>query len=148
MSQSTYAPSFALLVKRLGEFLVEFEKKDPSLMATDEWTVKDILCHLVFWHENYAANYNALANSEEPPLFDKPTYLLNTQGVKSLRKLPVSLLVERLHKANNILKTCIVDNNVPRMTYKKRGRVYDTADFIEMVAGHFKTHTIHVRRAK
>jgi hypothetical protein len=117
-------------------------------MATDQWTVKDILCHIVYWHENYTSNYQALAKKLPPPLLDGPGYKLNQEGVTSLRKFSETELIARLHKANNILRYCIIEKQVPKMTYKKDGHIYNTEDFLHMVARHLMTHTIQVRRAK
>ena len=129
-------------------FIAEVKSKRSDLMATDEWTVKDVLCHIVFWHENYAANYKALAEGKEPPLLDGPGYKLNTQGVASLRRLPIKKLIAKLREANRALYISVVQKRVPRITYKKNGRVYKTADFLELVARHVRTHTIQARRAK
>ena len=117
-------------------------------MATDIWTVKEVLCHIVFWHENYAANYNALANNLQPPLLDGPGYKLNVDGAASLRKYPLEELTQRLQKAQNILYACIVEKGVPQMTYKKGGHIYKTSEFLDVIARHIATHTKHVTRAK
>ena len=103
----------------LNLFIQEIKSKKLTLMSTDEWKVKDVLCHLVFWHENYAANYHALATHQEPPLFNAPGYKLNKQGVAMLRKLPMETLIKRLENAQKILYLTIVELKVPQMIYKK-----------------------------
>ncbi len=37
---------------------------------------------------------------------------------------------------------------VPRMTYSKGGRTYETAEFLKMVISHINTHTKQVRKLK
>jgi hypothetical protein len=65
---SNYKKLFALFSDSVENFIYEVKNKKSTLMATDEWTVKDKLCHIAFWHENYSVNYKALAKHKDPPL--------------------------------------------------------------------------------
>lgn len=116
-------------------------------MVTDEWTVKDVLCHIVFWHENYAANYEALSRHEDPPLPEGMS-TINERGVSLLKRYARKVLIGRLQKADISLRKSIVEKQVPRMTYSKGGRTYETDHFLEMIARHIETHTKQVKRAK
>lgn len=145
--KENYKQLMARLSEKLKELVIEVKNKNSKLMATDEWTVKDELCHIVFWHETYAANYYALATHQEPPLPDKMSSI-NKRGVSELRKLTIRELVNKLDKAQKVLYECIVEKEVPRMTYSKSGRVYESADFLEMITKHISSHTLQVRRAK
>lgn len=142
-----YAKLFSTLSNNVDVFINEVKSKKSTQMATKEWTVKEVLCHIVFWHENYAANYNALANNEVPPLPEGMS-TINVRGVASLKKYPTKDLIERLQKAHASLCTSIVEKNVPQMTYSKGGRTYATEYFLEMIARHIATHTNQVKRAK
>ena len=144
---NNYKKIFTSLSESIELFIKEVKNKKTSLMATDEWTVKDVLCHIVFWHENYAANYQALANHEIPKLPEGMS-TINKRGVSSLRKLSRKELIERLHKAHLSLEDSIIKKQVPQMTYSKGGRTYKTDDFLQMITGHIFTHTKQVRRAK
>lgn len=148
MTSTDYTHLFMVLSKNLEEFIDEVKKKKSSFMATDEWTVKEVLCHIVFWHENYAANYKALADGKEPPLYDAPGYQLNYDGVTLFNRHSVPTLIRRAQKAQSILKIAILESRIPQMTYKKNGRTYKTEEFLDMVARHIHTHTLQIRRAK
>ncbi len=148
MTVINYRNKFTELSNSLDVFIGEVKKKKMSLMATDEWTVKDVLCHIVFWHESYAANYKALAANLDPPLLEGPGYALNIEGVSMLRNISAAKLIERLRKAQNTLYESIVKKGVPKMTYKQGGRVYSTPEFLHLIAGHLLTHATQVRRAK
>jgi hypothetical protein len=142
-----YKQLFDNLSNNLDIFIEKVKKKKLTLMATDDWTVKDELCHITFWHENYAANYKALAEHIDPPLPEGMS-TINMAGVMSLRKFSIKELIKRLRKANKSLYTSIVVSKVPRMTYSKGGRTYESQDFLEMIAHHILTHTKQVRMAK
>jgi hypothetical protein len=148
MKRSNYKKLFMKLSNNLDIFIQEVKSKKSNLMATDKWTVKDVLCHIVFWHESYAANFDALAMSQEPSLLDGPGYKLNKEGVSFLKKYTVKELIKRLKKAQNTLYRSIVVKGVSQMTYKKEGHVYTTSDFLGVIARHILTHTKHVKRAK
>ena len=143
----SYVELFNTFTSSIEEFIHEVKSKKSNLMATDEWSVKDELCHIVFWHENYAANYKALAEHKEPPLPEGMS-TINVKGVKSLRKYPIKQLISRLYEANNSLYNSIVVKKVPRMTYSKGGSTYETAYFLESISRHINTHAKQVRRAK
>ncbi len=143
-----YEAEFAVLANNLNFFVDELKKKKSTLMATDKWTIKDVLCHIVFWHENYAANYKASSENKEPPLLVGPGYKLNPDGVALFRKYSISELIDKLLKAQNSLYQSIVVKKVPKMTYKKDGRIYTTSEFLNLIARHIATHTKHVKKAK
>lgn len=142
-----YKELFAILSNNIETFVTEVKSKKSGLMATDEWTVKDELCHIVFWHENYAANYKALSEHRDPPL-PEGLSTINMTGVMSLRKYPIKELIARLYRANRSLHKSIVEKKVPQMTYSKGGRTYKTDHFLDMIARHVNTHTKQVKRAK
>ncbi len=147
MSQ-TYAALFDALTQKLELFLEVVKSKKSTLMATDEWTVKDVLCHIVFWHEQYAANYASLAAHTTPVIPKLSANKLNMPGVRSLRTYSIKQLIERLQTAHASLYSSIVEKKVPRMTYHVGGRTYETDEFLEMICRHFNAHTMQVKRAK
>lgn len=142
-----YKELFTILSVAIEVFIDEVKNKKFSLMATDEWSVKDELRHIVFWHENYAANYKALSEHKNPPLPDGMS-TINMAGVLLLKKYSIKTLINKLQIANKSLYNSIVVKEVPQMTYSKGGRTYKTADFLEMITRHITTHTKQVKSAK
>jgi hypothetical protein len=143
----SYTEHFSEVTRQLDLFVQTVKRKKSTLMSTDEWTVKDELCHIVFWHENYAANYKALAEHTDPPL-PQDMSSINMAGVLWLRHYSIKELLRRLQEAHESLYTSIVVHKVPQMTYSKGGRVYNTDAFLAMIARHIQTHTTRVDRAR
>lgn len=143
----SYTSLFNNLTQNLELFIQEVNAKKLTQKATDQWTVKDVLCHITFWHENYAANYKALSEHIDPPL-PQDMSTINIAGVLSLNKLSVKVLIAKLMKAHKSLYKSIVEKKVPHMTYSKGGRTYKTADFLELIIRHLATHTRHIKKAK
>jgi hypothetical protein len=141
--------AFTKMSVSMDIFVNEVKKTNKNFMATEIWTVKEILCHIVFWHINYAQNYEALFLKKTPPLLEGPGYKLNIEGVKNLKRYSIDILIKKLNDAQDSLYKNIVIKEVPRMTYKKStNRVYTTIDFLRVVERHLLTHTEHVQKAK
>jgi hypothetical protein len=147
LMKTRYQELFEVFTANVEAFIAEVKKKKLGLMATSEWTVKDELCHITFWHENYAANYEALAKHKTPPLPESMS-TINMAGVLSLKKCSIKELISRLQKANDSLKESILKHKVPEMTYSKGGRTYKTEYFLEMIVKHIDRHRLQVKRAK
>lgn len=148
MNEIDYSSLFEKFSERLNIFIDAIKKQVLTKKATDQWSVKEVLCHITYWHENYAANYDAMVRHQLPPLFDLPGQEINKLSVSTLRSLSVDTLINRLQQAHKSLYNSIVIEKVPHMTYKKGSRTYTTEDFLEMIGRHFLTHATQVRRAK
>jgi len=142
-----YKELFSQLTSNIELFIQEVKVKKSTLKATDDWSVKDELCHIVFWHENYAANYEALTKGQAPNLPENMS-TINMRGVRSLQKYSMKDLIARLRSAHKSLFVSIVEKRIPRMTYSKGGKTYETDHFLDMITRHILTHIKQVRRAK
>ena len=148
MQTIDYEDAFSKMTKNLDIFVETVRSKNSKLMATDKWSVKDVLSHITFWHINYAANYKALSLHQDPPLLDGPGYKLNDEGVRHFKHYSRVKLISLLYEAQDSLYQNIVIDKIPQLTYKKNGRVYDTQTFLHLIERHLRTHTIQVRRGK
>lgn len=141
-----YKSQFEDLDSEISNFLTVINEKKLTDMATIEWQVKDVLGHIVFWHEYYANQYKALAEGREP-FYWKSLVGVNKIGKKTMRNVSKHELLSRLERAQKSLKRSILDKKVPKMRYIA-SREYTTSDFLDVVIGHIKRHTIQMRRAK
>ena len=147
-ARDKYSQLFILLTETVNNFVKEVNKHRLLDMATDEWTVKDELCHIAFWHDYYAQNYAAMASGTKPFLFvSKGGSTRNQEGVDKLKNKSKKYLLTLLEKAHSILYDSIVLKKVPQMTYIV-GTDYTTENFLEIITGHINRHTVLVRRAK
>lgn len=147
MKTKKYQEVFHVLTNQLDIFIDIVKSTKLSLMVSEEWTVKDLLCHIVFWHEMYAANYKA---QDDKTYFELPDQMstINTRGVASLNMNSREILLNRLSKAHESLRESIIVNQVPSMKYSKKGRIYETGEFLEMIARHINTHTKQLSKSK
>lgn len=147
-SPDRYSELFNKLSESVDNFVKEVNNHNFSKMATDEWTVKDELCHIAGWHEYYAQNYAAQASGTKPFLFvSRGGLTRNQEMVEKLKNKSKKYLIDLLNKAHASLYHSIVIKKVPRMTYIV-GTDYATDKFLEMITGHINRHTLLVKRAK
>lgn len=148
MGRPNYSHLFAILDQTLQNFIQEVNNQQLQNMVTDEWSVNDELCHIVFWHRYYAQHYSALAKGEKPFVFtSKGGSTRNKDGVDSLKTISKDELMRLLHMAQRELYESIVVKNVSAMNYTDRRR-YTTEQFLDIVIGHIKRHTKHIMKAK
>ena len=148
MSQINYSQLFSILDETLHTFIQEVNKQNLQNMVTGEWSVKDELCHIVFWHRYYAQNYSALARGEEPIIFtSKGGSMRNQEGVNSLKATSKKDLIRLLQVAQRELFECIVVKKISAMNYTDRKK-YKTEDFLDEIIRHVKRHTQQIMKAK
>ena len=145
---SNYKELFNTLDQTVHLFIKEVGKQKLNNMATDEWTVKDVLRHIVFWHEYYAQQYASLASGKKPFIFtSKGGSTRNQKGVDALKSKSKEELAKRLYKAQKSLGRSIVVKKVPGMDYTDK-RYYETDEFLVTIIRHIKNHTIQVNKSK
>ena len=145
---SKYSSSYSVLKDTLDDFIRQVNKQNLSSLATDSWTVKDVLCHITFWHQYYARQYADLATRKKPFIFtSKGGSKRNQEGVNSLRHLSKKALLKLLNKSNKSLYNSIVIKKISGMDYTDK-KHYKSEEFLDVVIGHIKRHTVQVRKAK
>ena len=143
-----YSDSFSVLDETITSFIQEVNRHHLQNMTTDKWSVKDVLCHIVFWHRYYAQNYSALAKGDAPIVFtSKGGSTRNQEGVDSLKHNSKDKLIELLQEAQKSLHESIVVKSVPEMNYTDRKK-YSTKDFLSEIIRHLKNHTKQIMHVK
>lgn len=143
-----YNKLFLQLSDSIESFIKELTKHNLNDRATEVWSVKDVICHIAFWHIYYAQNYASLAADLDPYVFtSKGGSVRNQKGVDSLKLYSETELIDLILVANDSLYESIVVKEVPKMSYTDRKEM-KTGEFLIAITGHIKRHTSQVRRAK
>ena len=145
---SNHLELFQDLSAVIDDLIHSVDKQKLRRMATNKWTVKDVLCHIVFWHRYYAQNYASLAAGKKPFVFtSRGGSTRNQDGIDSIKKFSKKKLIIMLNKTHKSLYKSIVIKGVKKMSYTDR-RKYNTEDFLIEITKHIQRHTIQVRRVK
>ena len=125
------------------------EIEHPESLRVDDWSAKDTLGHIAFWHESFARNVSALADGRDPDLLAGTYPDLNQRGVEASRAMSVGRIAGRIRRAQATIRRSIVklraDTAIP---YRKGSREYSPGEHLVMVRGHIIAHLHRVERAR
>jgi len=142
-----------MLLKQLDEAvdnLIGVVRKiaNPETFQVDDWTAKDTLGHIAFWHESFARNVRALSVGRQPKVLDGKYPDLNQQGVEQSRAMSVGQIAGRIKRAQRVIRRDII--KLPRdlqIPYRKGSRSYLPDEHIISVRDHIVAHLHRIEKA-
>jgi hypothetical protein len=119
---------------------------DSAAVTTGEWTARDVVAHLVFWHESFARNVADLAAGRRPrPLAG--TYAALADRTKTeLGGLGIEELIERLLTAQAAVAAHLRDPRVELIPYRRGSRAYPPDEHLAVVRDHVRHHAQELQR--
>lgn len=114
--------------------------RDYSQIVYTDWTAKDILGHLVMWHESFARNLDDLRHRRSPRPLKGTLGALNEAGVADSRRYTVAELSERMRRAHDLIREGITDPGVNLIPYRRGSRDYTRHEHLEVVWRHLRHH--------
>lgn len=121
---------------------------NPESLQVDDWTVKDTLGHIAFWHESFARNVRALFDGRQPNVLDGKYPDLNQQSIEISRSMSVGQIVGRIKRAQAVIRRCIgkmpADMMIP---YRKGSRDYSPDEHLIIVHDHIVAHVHRIEKA-
>ncbi len=131
----------------LADFIEFFQGDlDYSSMVNAQWTARDVLGHIVFWHESFARVLAALVREEKPVLLKGRIPEINQQGYDATHENSIDQLVERLNLAQAIVVQHISDPRVKQIPYRKGSRTYTPIEHLQIVRDHIRSHMKRLRK--
>lgn len=114
---------------------------------TDGWNAKEIIAHIVFWHEYYVTILRALSRKEAPPLMEGSAEK-NNQAVPIAAYHSREVLLKRLRKAQKEFNNYILKvNHLPLIPYNKTAMKRPPAEYVSVIAHHVAKHDKDLRKA-
>lgn len=111
------------------------------------WTAVDVLRHLVWWHESFAAIVQAAADGHEGEVPRGSLTEVNERSVSQLKKLSVRSLVRRLRAAQRVIEGCRFLPTDQTLGYRQGSRRYPFGERVTISVGEMNTHRHDVLRA-
>jgi hypothetical protein len=129
-------------------FCLFLEELPEDTLIDQEWGPREVLSHLVYYHESYAAQIQAIlsGNSFEPP---KGRFRdLNAQAVSAFRGIPITELTARLREADQHIRTLIRERNPREISFqiKKNSKHWTLAELIPAIESHIRNHQKELRK--
>lgn len=115
--------------------------EDPDQLRIGEWSLKDILGHITFWHENLARNTSALLEGNAPNFLKGSLADLNRASAEQARGMDVAQIIERLRQAQAVICNSILALPAEQpFPYRKKSRDLTPAEHLELVRDHIGGH--------
>lgn len=128
--------------QQVEEFVRLFQVPDfdTSVNVNNQWNMRDLLAHIVAWHESFALNVSLLAQGRaaQPPRGTLRE--VNRIGVLAFDGLTVAQLIRRLRKAQRTIEGNIHNDLIEMIPYRKPGTSYTPAQHLDVVRGHIHNH--------
>ena len=132
----------------IGRLLATYRGiKNPESILFGEWTAKDIVGHIVFWHESFARNVCNIASGVKPRPLKGKLSDLNQQGVEEMRLHSIETLISRLEAAHRNIQENILNPGLEQIPYRKGSRDYTPEEHLEIVNRHISGHLKEIEKA-
>jgi hypothetical protein len=138
----------ARLTATVESFCAWIESLPASDLRPRDWGPREVLAHLVYWHESYVRRTAAVRAGKPPALPEGRFADINAHAVASLRTVPVRRLVRRLRAANRRLCAQAAEGNPRRIVFriKRDSRPWKLADLIPAAEAHIRNHLRAIRK--
>jgi hypothetical protein len=134
--------SFTAFVRSLPTAEMEPSKRE-------SWGPREVLIHLVFWHEQYAQIASAVARSKKPLLLKGTARALNDAAVAREINAPIDELLRRWTRAHTRFSAVARSPRASeiRMPLRVGARARPLADLIRLVARHIRKHQAKLQKS-
>jgi hypothetical protein len=118
---------------------------EPS--KTVRWGPREVLIHLVFWHEQYCGSAAAVAASQSPVLRKGTIEEINRIAVAENRFASVEELTKRWLEAQRILSELARSHADDGLQFpiRVKSKVWPLSDLARIAAGHIRKHELKLR---
>lgn len=131
-----------ILLQNKVEELISFfnQHYNYDVRVNAQWSAKDVLGHLTFWHESFARNLKDLADGIKPNPFKGTLSMVNERSVRCTRECSIKELQLRLDQDQKIINENIFNNAIEMIPYKKGSRDYSRLEHLIIVENHIAKH--------
>jgi len=112
----------------------------------DGWDAKEIIAHIVFYHQYYASVVSAIVLKKELPLIDESLAKVNLESAKEYSRFSREQLLHKFRVAHKkLIDNILLLPTDAKIPYKKAGRIYEPEEYITEIARHIARHTKDLR---
>lgn len=132
---------------------IAFTRSLPSQMMapskTERWGPREVLIHLVFWHEQYDQIAAAVAANQQPKLFQGTFKDINRFAVAQDISAPIEELITRWTRAHHALVRTARARRADRLKFslRKGSKEWPLSDLVRLAARHIQNHQTKLRRS-
>ncbi len=134
----TEVEAFCTLVEHLPE----------HALREQEWGPREVLAHLVFWHEQYASQLQARLAGRPYPLPQGRFRELNDWAIEAARLRSIAAQLARFRAANRKWSTLAADPRAQGagIQIKQDSKVWPVGELLPRVVAHIRKHRLELAR--
>lgn len=114
------------------------------------WEAREVLVHLVFWHEQYASIIKAILSGKKPELLIGTFKELNAYAVEKNRTESISTLLKRLAEAQKDLERltnkAATKNIRLQLSFREGSKMWQFEEALDKIEKHIRGHLIKLKR--
>lgn len=132
-----------------SHYIEKLPKSDVELSKTSEWGPKEVLIHLVAWHEYYCKIIHSLVVGHIPILIKGTLKNQNRLAVENNKNETVKNLLLRLEAAEVKLENMYKSPNAKNLyiALKVGGKIRPLHEIVKMIPRHIINHQLQLQKA-
>jgi hypothetical protein len=140
----------ARLTDTVEEFCAWIESLPARDLRPQPWGPREVLAHLVFWHEYYCAQSRAALAGKASPRPAGRFAEINSRAVEKYRAFAPRVLAARFRSANRRLRRLAAGNDPRGIAFrlKEDSQMWELSDLIPAVEAHIRNHRIKLEKRR
>lgn len=114
------------------------------------WGAREVLVHLVFWHEQYSSIIKAIFSKSKPILLTGTFKELNTYAVEKNRDKGIPDLLRRLTVAQKqvegLLREASIGGVKFQLSFREGSKVWQFEDALDRIEKHIQGHLVKLKK--
>ena len=119
---------------------------DTDLAVYEEWSIKEVLGHIAFWHESFARNVSDLVQDIRPKPLKGKYQELNQRCMEEIKTQTVEDIIGRLEAAQQVIRNNILNPKLSIIPYKVGSRSYTPEEHLNLVVKHIQGHIRDIQK--
>ena len=138
------------LHETVQEFVGFMQTLPASAFRPKRWGPREVLSHIVFWHETYVRMIAAQLEHQPQPRLEGAFWQLNALAVARFHRIAVAQLLNRLLRAQLRLERLLPEarRRHLRIRLKVNTQARDLEEFLLRVEAHIRGHRLALRRRR
>ncbi len=130
-------------------FCTLIEHLPERALREQAWGPREVLAHLVYWHEQYAAQLQARLAGRPYPLPHGRFRELNDYAVEDARRQSIAAQLARFRAANRRWSSLIADPRAQgaSIQIKQDSKIWPAGELLPRVAAHIRKHRLELTKS-
>jgi hypothetical protein len=148
-NRSSTGDDIERLTRAVDDFCVWIESLPAEETRPKEWGPREILAHLVYWHEQYIAQSKAILSGSQYPAPSGRFIDINAKAAAKFQKFPIAKLTVRFRNANRRLCRLARGPSARKIAFsiKQGSKRWRLTDLIPAVEAHVRNHLRALKKA-